>query len=70
MGLALLWAAIFIAREIRRPRGRGPALIEAQCDPLRVVDTAARRVVQMDEDGTVVDWNSKRGSCSAGRAER
>jgi len=59
VGLALLWAAIFIAREIRARAAADQRLVEANATLYAVVDTALDGFVQMDEAGTVIDWNQQ-----------
>ena len=59
MGLVLLWAAVFIAREIRARAAADRRLIEANATLYAVVDTALDGFVQMDEAGTVIDWNQQ-----------
>jgi PAS domain S-box-containing protein len=59
LGLALLWSAMFIGREIRARAVVDQHLIEANETLYAVVDTALDGFVQMDEAGIVVDWNQQ-----------
>jgi PAS domain S-box-containing protein len=63
MGLALLFAALLIAREIRARSSADLRLIEANATLLEnertaraIVETALDAFVQMDDAGTVLEW--------------